>query len=100
MNPEQRARITKTYGLLVDNLEAEPIADNLFTQSIIEFDDKQRIEAEVTDRDKNKRLLDILITKENSYMPLLKEIQSQRPDLFQNLTQIDVDDELKKGIKE
>lgn len=100
MNPEQRARITKTYGLLVDNLEAEPIADNLFTQSIIEFDDKQRIEAEVTDRDKNKRLLDILITKENSYNPLLKEIQSQRPDLFQNLTQIDVDDELKKGIKE
>ena len=100
MNPEQRARITKTYGLLVDNLEAEPIADNLFTQSIIEFDDKQRIEAEVTDRDKNKRLLDILITKENSYKPLLKEIQSQRPDLFQNLTQIDVDDELKKGIKE
>lgn len=100
MNPEQRARITKTYGLLVDNLEAEPIADNLFTESIIEFDDKQRIEAEVTDRDKNKRLLDILITKENSYKPLLKEIQSQRPDLFQNLTQIDVDDELKKGIKE
>lgn len=100
MNPEQRARITKTYEHLVNNLYAEPIADNLFTESIIEFDDKQRVEAEVTDRDKNKRLLDILFTKENSYLALLKEIKSQRSDLFDELIAIDVEKELEKGIKE
>lgn len=100
MNPEQRLRIQKCYVLLADNLEAETIADNLYTECVIEFDDRQRICAEVTDRDKAKRLLDILLTKENSYKPLLKEIETLRPDLLHNLTQIDIEEELKKGIKE
>lgn len=73
------------------------MADKLFTECIIEFDDKQRIYAEVTDRDKARRLIDILLEKEGAYEPLLKEINSSRPDLVKNLTETDIEEELKKG---
>lgn len=97
MNPEQRLRIRKNYSLLVQNLEAGEIADNLYTSCVIEHDDLQRVYAELTDSDKAKRLLNILITKEGGYEPLLKEIESFRPDLVKNMKDVDVEEELEKG---
>lgn len=97
MNSWQRLKIQVNFKDLVDGLLVDEITDNLFTESVIEHDDLQRVHAEKTDRDKASCLLNILITTENSYKPFLKEVESSRPDLAEKLKKTDVEEELKKG---
>lgn len=97
MNSEQRLKIQWNFTNLVDGLLVDEIADNLFTESVIEHDDLQRVNAEKTDRDKASCLINILITSENSFEPFLKEVESSRPDLAEKLKQTDVEEELRKG---
>lgn len=97
MNSEQRLKIQWNFTNLVDGLLVDEIADNLYTESVIEHDDLQRVNAEKTDRDKASCLINILITSENSFEPFLKEVESSRPDLAEKLKQTDVEEELRKG---
>lgn len=97
MNPEQRLKIQLNFSVLVDGLLVDEITDNLFTQSVIEHDDLQRVYAEKTDRDKARCLINILITSENSYDSFLREIESSHPELAEKLKKTDVEEELKKG---
>lgn len=96
MNSEQRLKIQWNFTNLVDGLLVDEIADNLYTESVIEHDDLQRVNAEKTDRDKASCLINILITSENSFEPFLKEVESSRPDLAEKLKQTDVEEELRK----
>lgn len=97
MNSEQRLKIQLNFTNLVDGLLVDEITDNLFTESVIEHDDLQRVHAEKTDRDKASCLINILITSGNSFEPFLKEVESSRPDLAEKLKQTDVEEELRKG---
>lgn len=97
MNSEQRLKIQLNFTNLVDGLLVDDIAANLYTESVIEHDDLQRVNAEKTDRDKASCLINILITSENSFEPFLKEVESSRPDLAEKLKQTDVEEELRKG---
>lgn len=98
MDETERVRIRKNYVLLLNNLQVEDICDNLFTKNVIEFDDMQRVRAEVTDKDKAKRLIDILVTKEGSYNPFLEGVKSSRYDLYEILEKTDVEEDLRNGM--
>lgn len=98
MNPEQRLKIQLNFDVLVDQLIVDLIPDTLYSESVIEHDDLQRVYSEKTDRDKARRLIGILITRENSYDPFLREIEIVRPDLADKLKKTDVEEELKKSM--
>lgn len=96
MNSEQKHKIRLNFNDLVGGLLVEDISENLYTQSVIEHDDFQRVNAEKTDSDKAKCLINILIETEKSYEPFLKEVESSRPDLAEKLKKTNVEEELKK----
>lgn len=98
MNPEQRLKIQKNYSYLLDELCTDDIVDNLFSNFVISHDDLQRVHSKKTDKDKARCLIDILIRTENSFGPLLKEIESSRSDLAKKIMMTDVSEELNKGM--
>lgn len=98
MNPEQRLKIQKNYSYLLDELRTDDIVDNLFSNVVISHDDLQRVHSKKTDKDKARCLIDILIRTENSFGPLLKEIESSRSDLAKKIMMTDVSEELNKGM--
>lgn len=100
MNPEQRLKIQKNYSYLLDELHTDDIADNLFSNVVISHDDLQRVHSKKTDKDKARCLIDILIRTENSFGPLLKEIESSRSDLAKKIMMTDVSEELNKESTE
>lgn len=98
MNLEQRLKIQKNYRHLLDELRADEIVDNLFSNVVISHDDLQRVHLSKTDKDKARCLIDILFTTKNSFEPFLKELESfHRPDLVEKIRKTDVSEELKKG---
>lgn len=100
MNPEQRLKIQKNYSYLLDELHTDDIVDNLFSNIVISHDDLQRVHSKKTDKDKARCLIDILIRTENSFGPLLKEIESSRSDLAKKIMMTDVSEELNKESTE
>nr|XP_022306118.1 uncharacterized protein LOC111112688 isoform X2 [Crassostrea virginica] len=96
MDETQKFKIRKNYTILLNNLQVEDFCDNLFSKHVIEFDDIQRVRAEVTDRDKAKRLIDILLTTKGSFNPFLEELKLSRYDLYEIVEKTDVEKELKK----
>lgn len=100
MNPEQRLKIQKNYSYLLDELRTDDIVDNLFSNVVISHDDLQRVHSKKTDKDKARCLIDILIRTENSFGPLLKEIESSRSDLAKKIMMTDVSEELNKESTE
>ena len=99
MNPEQRLIIQKNYSRLTEEILADDIADHLFSKVVIDHDDLQRVHAEETDKDKARRLLDILLDKKEAFEPFLEEVKSHRPDLLRYLTDKVKEQTLKKGIQ-
>lgn len=99
MNPEQKHKIQTNFSCLLENLLVGEIADNLFSQCVIEHDDLQRVHAEVTDKDKARCLINILLTKENSYDPFIRELRSIHTYgyLADQLNDTDVEKELEQG---
>lgn len=101
MNLEQRLKIQKNYRHLLDELHADEIVDNLFSNVVISHDDLQRVHLSKTDKDKARCLIDILFTTKNSFEPFLKELESfHRPDLVEKIRKTDVSEELKKDFSE
>ena len=98
MDKTQRFKIRKNYDILLNNLQVEDLCDTLFSKEVITFDDMQRVRAEVTDRDKAKRLIDILLKTEGSFNPFLEELKLSRCDLYEIVEKTDVEKELKKGM--
>lgn len=98
MNPEQRLKIQKNYSYLLDELRTDDIVDNLFSNVVISHDDLQRVHSKKTDKEKARCLIDILIRTENSFGPLLKEIEFSRSDLAKKIMMTDVSEELNKGM--
>ena len=99
MNPDQRLIIQRNYSLLTEEILAGEIADNLFSNNVINHDDLQRVHAGETDKDQVGRLLNILLCKKGAYEPFLKEVQLQRPDLITKLTYKVTKGTLEKGIQ-
>lgn len=99
MNPEQKLKIQRNFNCLLENLLVEEIADNLYSQCVIEHDNVQRVHAEVTDRDKVRCLIHILYTTENSYEPFIRELKSTHlyRYLADQLDNTDVQKELEQG---
>lgn len=98
MDETQKFKIRKNYTILLNNLQVEDFCDNLFSKHVIEFDDIQRVRAEVTDRDKAKRLIDILLNTKGSFNPFLEELKLSRYDLYEIVEKTDVEEEIKEGM--
>lgn len=98
MDEKEKCKIQKNYVLLMNNLLVEDLCDQLFSKDVIEFDDMQRVRAEVTDKDKAKRLIDILLTKKGSYSPFLEQVKASRLDLYEILEKTDVEMEVKESM--
>ncbi|XP_061196717.1 sterile alpha motif domain-containing protein 9-like [Saccostrea echinata] len=96
MDTKHRLKIQKNYTYLLEELRAQDIVDNLYTDCVIEHDDLQRISSEVTDKDKAKCLINILYTKERAFVAFLEEVGKDRPDIKEKIQQTDVGEELGK----
>ncbi|XP_062605885.1 sterile alpha motif domain-containing protein 9-like isoform X2 [Saccostrea cucullata] len=96
METKHRLMIQKNYTYLLEELRAQDIVDNLFTECVIEHDDLQRISSEVTDKDKAKCLLNILYTKERAFTSFLTEVAKDRPDIKEKIQHTNVEDELER----
>ncbi|KAK3093292.1 hypothetical protein FSP39_013708 [Pinctada imbricata] len=101
MDPENKLKIQKNWKFLTDNVgDICPLLDFLFEKEVIEFDDKQRVEHEITDRDKVNRLLSIIITKRGSYEVFQKFLSENSQFIVEQLesTQID-EEEIRNGME-
>ncbi|KAK3083747.1 hypothetical protein FSP39_002541 [Pinctada imbricata] len=91
MEPEGLQRLLRTYQSLTDDIDVKGILPFLISKLLISSDDQERIDAEVTRRDKIERLLRILRTKEGSYDIFRKSLEKDYEYLVQKLDKVEID---------
>ncbi|XP_013419001.1 NLR family CARD domain-containing protein 4 [Lingula anatina] len=80
MQAIEKAKVRKNYTLLVEDLQVQYyVADFLYQQGVLSFDDKERILAQVTSQDKTKMLLDMILKTDrpDSYAQFLKSLEEE-----------------------
>ncbi|KAK3106041.1 hypothetical protein FSP39_011512 [Pinctada imbricata] len=99
MDAESRQRIQKCYTSLLD-LDCTPadLLGSLVEKQVLDFDDQERILAEITSKDKAEKFISILITKENSYKPFREVLKKAHEFIGERLDAVEIDyDLIKKG---
>lgn len=77
MSEENKYKITKNYSDIVNELKHDTIADALISESVITTDDSERINAKVTQSDKNRELISILQKgPANGYLIFIRELKN------------------------
>lgn len=77
LSEENRSKITKNYADIVKEIKLDNIADVLIGESVITPDDLQRINAKVTQSDKNRELIRILIQgPPNGFQIFIQELRN------------------------
>lgn len=77
LSEENRSKITKNYADIVKEIKLDNIADVLIGESVITHDDLQRINAKVTQSDKNRELIRILIQgPPNGFQIFIQELRN------------------------
>jgi hypothetical protein len=77
MSEENKYKITKNYSDIVNELKHDTIADALISETVITTDDLERINAKVTQSDKNRELISILQKgPANGYPIFIRELKN------------------------
>lgn len=77
LSEENNFKITKNYADIVNETKLDDITDVLIGESVITYDDLQRINAEVTQSDKNRELIRILIQgPPNGFQIFIQELRN------------------------
>lgn len=77
LSEENKSKITKNYLDIVKEIKLDNIADVLIGESVITHDDLQRINAKVTQSDKNRELIRILIQgPPNGFQIFIQELRN------------------------
>ena len=77
MSEENKSKITQNYSDIVNELKHDTIADALISESVITTDDSERINAKVTQSDKNRELISILQKgPANGYPIFIRELKN------------------------
>ena len=76
LSKENKTKITKNYADLVQELKLDSIIDELISENVITHDDSERINAEVTQSDKNRKFISILLQgPPNGYQIFIRELR-------------------------
>jgi len=76
LSEENKNKITKNYSDIVHKLKHDSIADELISESVITPNDLQIINAKVTQSDKNRELITILLKgPSNGYQIFIRELR-------------------------
>ena len=85
--PHQRA-IQELYPELVDNVSTRDVVDHIFAGGWLTLDDKDAIEKTTLERDKTRKLLDILLRKERgAFDKFLYALRETRNHIHKKLSQ-------------
>ena len=77
MSEENKSKITKNYSDIVNQLKHDTIVDALIGEFVITTDDLERINAKVTQADKNRELINILLKgPANGYLIFIRELRN------------------------
>ena len=77
MSEENKSKIIKNYSDIVNQLKHDTIVDVLLSETVITTDDSERINAKVTQSDKNRKLINILLKgPPNGYLIFIRELRN------------------------
>ena len=75
--PIYQARLQKNYENIINNIHPTSIVDHLITEFILEIDDRQVIESYPSDKQKMRKLVEILMNVgERGYIEFLSSLRS------------------------
>lgn len=77
MSEENKSKIIKNYSDIVKELRHDTMIDALLSEFVITTDDSERINANVTQSDKNRELINILLKgPANGYLIFIRELRN------------------------
>lgn len=91
---EEKAKITKNYSRIVNDLSLDSIMDKLISKNVFSIDNQERITAEKTQLDRNRKFIEILLKRqESSYDEFIKALRTDEAykDLADQIEKTEVD---------